>query len=231
MKIIFLNAWHGHLQNELRQYLIAQLPSTDIFCFQEAYDDMQRLAADVLLDYTAYADNKQIPGEHGFPQATYVHKRLNVLDSGSVLQDKASCGLGIYVHVQKGDEDAFVVNFHGMARPAHKRDSPERLQQSRGLIDFLADKQQVVLGGDFNMLPEATSIQMFTEAGYRNLVTEQGIITTRNQLAWDQYPEPQYEKQYHSDYVFLSPDLTLKSFTVSNVTVSDHLPLEVIVGE
>ncbi len=192
---------------------------------------MQALAGDLLAEYTAYTGFKSVNENDNFSQATYVRTSLAVTASGSLLEDEPNCGLGVYVAVRADQKDVFIINFHGMSRPVDKRDDPNRLLQSKTLIGFLADKQQAVLGGDFNLLPETESIKLFAQHGYQDLIEEYNISTTRNQLAWDQYPEPKFEKQYYSDYVFLSPDSSLRTFTVPDGKVSDHLPLEVVIDE
>lgn len=72
------------------------------------------------------------------------------------------------------------------------------------------------------MLPEAESIQAFAKAGYRDLIHEYKIPTTRNHFSWDLYPNAPY---LFSDYVFIDPAIQVKSFSVPNVEVSDHLPM------
>ena len=52
MKIIFLNTWNGRIRNDIAAYLKLQALTTDAFCFQEAYDDMKTLCAEVLSDYS-----------------------------------------------------------------------------------------------------------------------------------------------------------------------------------
>ena len=79
-----------------------------------------------------------------------------------------------------------------------------------------------MIGGDFNLAPETKSIAMLTENGYRDLIKDFKIRTTRNRLAWEMYPE---SKQYFSDYVFASPEVKVKEFTVPENEISDHLPL------
>jgi endonuclease/exonuclease/phosphatase family metal-dependent hydrolase len=133
----------------------------------------------------------------------------------------------LYIEAQQGDQSVFICNFHGMSRPVNKLDDPNRLLQSKALINFFKDKGRVVIGGDFNIFPETESIAMFEEGGYRDLIKEFDIKTTRNQVAWDMYPD---NKQYYSDYVFISPLIELRKFTVPENKISDHLPLEIEVG-
>ena len=69
-------------------------------------------------------------------------------------------------------------------RPGHKLDTPVRLRQSKLILDFLKDKVgSKIIGGDFNLLPETRSVEMFEKAGYRNLIKEFGIKNTRNKFA------------------------------------------------
>jgi endonuclease/exonuclease/phosphatase family metal-dependent hydrolase len=63
---------------------------------------------------------------------------------------------------------------------------------------------------------------MFEENGYRDLIKEYKISTTRNRLAWEMYPD---NKQLFSDYVFLSPGITINNFSVPDNEISDHLPM------
>lgn len=115
-----------------------------------------------------------------------------------------------------------VANFHGMARPNSKLDSPERRAQSRVLRQALAEEATpAVLIGDFNLLPDTESIHLL-ERDFRNLVVECAIPTTRSRL------NPHYglpTEQRHADYAFVSPSLEVRHFEVPDVSVSDHLPL------
>jgi endonuclease/exonuclease/phosphatase family metal-dependent hydrolase len=79
-----------------------------------------------------------------------------------------------------------------------------------------------IIGGDFNLLPETKSAQMFEENDYRSLIKEFRIRTTRNRLAWELYPN---DKQYYADYVFVSPGVNVKEFSVPENEISDHLAL------
>ena len=72
-------------------------------------------------------------------------------------------------------------------------------------------------------MPNTKSIKMIKEAGYKNLIKDFGIKTTRNKLAWDQFPDE--EKQNFADYVFVSPEIKVRKFSVPNLEISDHLPL------
>jgi endonuclease/exonuclease/phosphatase family metal-dependent hydrolase len=224
MKILFLNAWGGKIREPLAQFLEAQSRNTDIFCFQEAYDEMKQLARKVLPGYAEIERYKYVTDDDNFPQTTYIKNTIPLLASGTIMEQEAGLGLGLYARVRSSDNrDLFVCNFHGMSRPVNKLDDPARIRQSELLIDFFREHSgPAVIGGDFNLFPETKSVAMFAENGYRDLIKEYGIATTRNHFSWDLYPD---HKQYHSDYVFTSPDIAIKHFSVPGDEISDHQPL------
>lgn len=118
-----------------------------------------------------------------------------------------------------------VANYHGMARPGTKLDSPDRIAQSLALRRILAEQAgpdgAVALLGDLNLLPETESVRLLEQA-YRNLVVERGVPTTRSRLN-PHFGTP--TEQRHADYAFVSPALTVVDFEVPDVEISDHLPL------
>lgn len=123
------------------------------------------------------------------------------------------------------DEDytLCVCNFHGISKPGKKLDTSERLLQSAEILNFFKDIEgPKIIGGDFNLELDSNSVKMFEENGYKNLIRDRGILTTRNRLTWEKYPEG---KQYFSDYVFVSSDVKVKDFLVENIEISDHLPM------
>lgn len=129
-----------------------------------------------------------------------------------------------YVRFEHDKKPYTLANMHGTAHPGSKLDTPERLEQSKRIVDFLAKgKGEKILGGDFNLLPETESIKMIEKAGMRNLILEHGIKTTRSELNYARYPEN--ERQYFSDYAFVSPGAEITNFEVPQLNISDHLPL------
>lgn len=135
--------------------------------------------------------------------------------------------------VVKGDKDFLVCNIHGVSLPGDKNDSEERLEQSKTILGFARSiNMPAIIGGDFNLNPDTKSVKMFEEAGYKNLIKDYKIVSTRNHFAWEQ-AEVQlvkqgfefFGKQYFADYVFVSPEIKIKNFEVPNIEVSDHSPL------
>jgi hypothetical protein len=222
MKIVFLNTWNGKIKEEICEFIKTQAKDADVFCFQEVYDDMRILAKDILPEYEEFYAYKKIDSDD-FPQATYVNKKIKVIDNETILGEQMGCGLGINVEIPLGSGSVHICNFHGRYKPGDKLDSAERLEQSQGLIEFFKDKKGLkIIGGDFNLFPDTRSIKMFEENGYRDLIKEYKISTTRNRLAWEMYPD---NKQLFSDYVFLSPGITINNFSVPDNEISDHLPM------
>jgi hypothetical protein len=122
-----------------------------------------------------------------------------------------------------------VVNVHGISEPGDKRDCEVRLEQSRRVLSLVANaNSEIVIVGDFNLFPDTESIQMIEKAGYRNLVLEYGITTTRGtnmHKLWPQYEHGKYGFQEFADYVFVSPGIRVADFAVPDLPISDHLPL------
>jgi predicted extracellular nuclease len=65
-----------------------------------------------------------------------------------------------------------VGNVHGTSTPGNKFDSDVRLKQSEVIIDSFEKDNRKIIIGDFNLLRDTKSIQMFENAGYRNLVKD-----------------------------------------------------------
>ncbi len=223
MKVLFLNTWGGKVRDDITKFIEEQSRDTDIFCFQEVYKEMKLLCRDILPNYQEITAYKYVAEDDDFPQGIYVNKNITLLSSGTLLKRQTHSGLGIYVRVRLGHNDLYICNFHGLSRPVDKLDNPDRLKQSRRLIDFFKDKTGLkIIGGDFNLSPNTKSLQMFKENGYRDLIKEFEIPSTRNRLVWEIHPD---NKQYYSDYVFVSPGVKIKNFSVPNIEISDHLPL------
>jgi hypothetical protein len=224
MKIIFLNAWSATLHEPISEFIKKHREDTDVFCFQEAYGPMPILCGELLKDYNAITAHKFVNESSDFYQATYVKSSITVLSSGGILEDQENVGLGVYARIKQQEQDLYVCNLHGISRPIDKHDTPDRLRQSQGVIDFFKDKEGLqVIGGDLNVFPSNESLQLYEKSGYRDLVQDFNITNTRNRLVWERYPEN--ERQYFSDYIFVNRAVQVRSFIVPDIEISDHLPL------
>lgn len=224
MKIIFLNAWRGQAP-EIKKFILDQVPSTDIFCFQE-YDNPKKdiFCLDYLKDDYQYFFDHQKIGKEASYNVTFVKNNLKVLENTTVGKEDKKIGLGIFTKVKTSKNNILnIVNFHGLAFPGDKQDNPDRLKQSQSIVDFLKNYSgPKIIGGDFNLDKDIRSTQIFEENGFRSLIKEFKIGNTRNQLSWQKYPD---NKQYFADHLFISSELKITYFAVPYIEVSDHLPL------
>lgn len=231
MKLIFLNTWHSRLHKELRHYIEQNSKDTDVFCFMEAYEEDQRVYADVLLkEFTAYSVQRHIR-ETGsqYGNVIYVRNTLDVEKLGNLFMEEAQrmdIGLANYVVLKTQEGSVAVCTVHGAPYPGDKLDTDIRVYQTKTLIEEFAGYDKTVIAGDFNLLPETKSIKLFSEHGYQDLIHDYAIKTTRNHHAFNRYPD---NIQYHADYAFASPGVTVQNFVVPEDIVSDHQPLEVYI--
>ena len=169
-------------------------------------------------------------------QAIFAKKDMHVEGGGFVFtygahntmkgNDFATLPTGFqHIRINKGNTPIVIVSVHGLSRPVDKLDTPERLMQSQQIQDFLATCEgKKIVCGDFNLMPETTSITML-EANMENLIKTFHISDTRGPLNRNKYPSNDPTPNYFADYCFVSSDINVISFEVPNVAISDHLPL------
>jgi endonuclease/exonuclease/phosphatase (EEP) superfamily protein YafD len=210
----------------LRAFLLTHLDSTDVFCFEECYGNMQKLATELLTDFEPFFVSKTLSNDEDFTNATYVRKTHKVISTNSTA-DTLGTGLCTLTSLNVAGTDVHIANLHGLPKPG-KLDTALRIRQSEEAIQLLAPLSGIkIIGGDLNVLPETKSAQMFSEAGYENLITIFGIKTTRNKIAWDKHPG---NELYFSDYVFIK-GAKVTSFEVPAEIVSDHQPMILTIGQ
>lgn len=228
MKIIFFNVWNFKITEPMIEFVKKQSANTDVFCFQEAYDKPRWICSKILEDFNEYHEFKYIPNntdtyEDEFPQATYIKKTLKLTQYEVLLKDEAGTGLALHTQLNVNGVLVNVCNVHGVSKPGNKLDDPYRLVQSAKIIEYYKDVEGIkIIGGDFNLEKNTESVQMFSKAGYTDLILEYNIPTTRNNLVWSRYPD---NKMYYSDFVFTSPQCKVVNFEVPNIEISDHLPI------
>ena len=231
MRIVFLNCYSGQILSPLLEFLKKQSLSTDIFCFSEVSGNLQKKFTEVLKNFSyvfelggLITDCNELCG-----QTIFVKKGINIINS-----DKIS------IHEIKTNDVGFLLktvlvinkttisigNIHGTSAPADKKDTEERLKQSKIIIDsFNIDTNKIIVG-DFNLSNDTQSVKLFENAGYKNLIKDFEVKSTRNEVSWNRFKnEPGFFKQYYADYCFVSSNIKVKSFEVPYNEVSDHLPL------
>jgi len=212
VRIIYLNCWYAKTGRVFFDFVKENSLNTDIFCFQEVSPALFSELGEILFRHCGFSATGD--------KAIFVKNCLKIAPVG-----KSDVSFLQVLRIKIKKKELFLGNVHGKARPGHKLDTPARLRQSRKIIKlFLRYKGPKIIGGDFNLSPETKSIRIFEERGYWNLVKDFGVKSTRNRLVWDDLKKGE-EKQYFADYVFVSPEVKVGSFSVPDIEISDHLPL------
>ncbi len=249
MRLLSLNVWGGTIYGPLMDFVREQLLVTDIFCFQEVFSSkpgapevssgarmfLFEELSELLNNFDGFfcerssgCDFERVinaPVSHGL--AIFVKKSLKVKSGGCEFIAETQELADHFIKAQTlnlivGNKSLSIINFHGVARPGEKLDTPERLDQSRKLADIWKSLGSApkILCGDFNLMPNTESIQILQECG-RNLIADFKIENTRNKISWDRF----HNKQHFADYTFTSPEIQVTSFEVPYNEVSDHLPM------
>lgn len=252
MKLISLNVQCGKELESLKRYLAKEIENTDIFCFQEVFDTSSSKKAlkdgyhanvyhelqEALPGYVGYFAPAQegfdFFGPANFPisegLAIFIKKSIKVDKTGNIFifksynsrspdDDNSFMPRNLqYACFKKGNSSYVIANIHGLWNGKGKTDSPERIKQSEIIKEFLNKIEgKKILCGDFNLLPGTQSLDILEE-GMINLIKSYKIKTTRSSL----YNKP----NKFADYTLVSPEVNVKSFSVPQIEVSDHLPME-----
>lgn len=128
-----------------------------------------------------------------------------------------------YIKLNINDKYISILNFHGLWTGKGKDDTEDRINQSQNIIDFIKTLNgEVVLCGDFNLLPETKSIKIIENSGLRNLIKEYSIQSTRTSY----YTKP----IKFADYTFVSKGVEVKSFEIMPDEVSDHSAMKLVIN-
>lgn len=228
MRIISLNAWRGAQREALDAYFEEQKEITDIFLLQEAGHQCDELRAKHLFLWQSVTTRKY---EKSYDEELYetsvFRSGIEVVATGIFFSDNPNQGSGIWSEILVDGERYIVCNIHGTSYPAEKYDTEDRINQTKEILAFLKGRPgKHIIMGDFNLFPDTTSVALFEEAGYKNLIKEYNIDTTRNEIAWVKYPD---NKHLFADYAFVSTDVDIVDFQVPKNEISDHLPMELTI--
>lgn len=246
LKLLCLNAWGGMIGAESLEAFFEKYKDVDIFCLQEIFSAPEgfvipknaagkniETSLPDLLDriQAALTDHENIftlNCFHSFGIAMFYKKSLLMQERKEVCiyrepgyvssEDIADhCRNMQFVKLQTPIGEIAVCNLHGAWQVNGKTDSPERIEQSRRIIEATKDTRvPTILCGDFNLVPDTTSIAMLEDAGWENLVKQCGVTSTRTHL----YDKP----TKFADYVFVKNGIRVKRFEVLPDVVSDHVP-------
>lgn len=200
-------------------------------------EDIKRLLPDFDVFFGWAQDNFDNKGSVDFEVttglATFVRRPMKVLSSENIfiygekngmnLKDPTTMPANMLcTKIQTGEKVYMVCNIHAYAYPGDKLDTPERIEQSQKIMNFLGKHEKgKILCGDFNLMPGTESMKML-EKNMENLITTFNIPRTRSELSM-YFGTP--DEQKYADYIFVSPDIKVPDFKVPNVPISDHLPM------
>jgi hypothetical protein len=125
----------------------------------------------------------------------------------------------VRLHPEGRKRPVTIAHFHGLRDPDGKHDTAARAAQARQAILLLSKitkpEDDVILSGDFNILPSSECFETFARWGLHDLVGETDTRTTL-------YPKP----VRHANYMLVTRSVRVRSFnTPADPVVSDHRPL------
>jgi endonuclease/exonuclease/phosphatase family metal-dependent hydrolase len=242
MKLIVLNAWGARTGESFVEF-IKKYQDVDIFCFQEIYDKSKEILGeeyplsnhDLFTELTGLLSNHNgyfrpvLQGVYGI--AIFIKKDYMVHEEGEILiharNQEGTINDGHHdrnmqwLKFEYEGKILTVLNVHGLWNGKGKGDVPEKIAQSKIIKEFMDKiKGPKILCGDFNLNPDTESIKMLEE-GMRNLIKDYAVPSTRTSI----YFAKPGKVEHFADYVFVSPDITVKNFEVLPEEVSDHTAL------
>src|SRR3989344_1059488 len=249
MRLITLNTWSGRALYPLMSFFHKYRDQTDIFCLQEVRNGSQEVAdsrhpdehlygplfnkiSGALSEFEgSFADFEEDPDKMSL--ASFWRRDLIVKNIDDFMvytpeqpREKVSIIFSArklqYVVVEEKNKEVLIANYHGLWNNGPKTDTPERIEQSQKIKEFLNGLNgPTILCGDFNLLPKTESMHILEE-GMRNLVKDYKIQSTRTPL-YRHYHDP--AEPNFADYILVSPEIVPKKLEVLPDIASDHAGL------
>ena len=238
MKLITLNIWGARVGVPFIEF-VKNNQNIDIFCFQELYSKAEEKLGHLYPDsrHSIFEEIQTILPQHTsffrpvvegvYGIGIFIKKTINISEEGEISIHPGNNQNGVidghhernlqWVKFGAGGQEYTVVNVHGLWNGKGKTDTPERINQSTRIKEFMDTiSTHKILCGDFNLRPDTESLKI-VEQGMNNLVKIHGVSSTRTSL---------YKKdEKFADYIFTSPEVKVNKFEVMKDEVSDHSPL------
>jgi len=237
VKLVQANIYGGRLENPLMFFFSDQQP--DIACFQEAisingngaiFKSIEGLQAcwqkPTYLFHSAMFSFKFMTKEAHFGNAiisTLPFEKQETIFTNKAHKSGFDFDIDDYnvrnlqhVQVSLNGQSLHVLNHHGHHIPEHKNGDAGTLRQMKQITEYIKRLSgPIILTGDFNLTPDSKSLEQINNH-LENLSIKYELRTTRTQLT---------RKIEVCDYIFVSKEIEVKSFTASNELVSDHKAL------
>jgi len=234
--------WHKRKENVIRMINFYDL---DIIGMQEVLVSQLNYLKDNLPEFNSVGVGRKDGKEKGeFTPVFYRKNRFRELDHGtfwlSETPDKVSKGwdaalerIATWIKLQDkttGKEFLFI-NTHFDHRGKQARVESARLLKTK--IAKLANGKQVMLTGDFNLVPESEGIQTLIKPdGENTLVNSSSVAEITYGPNWTStgFDNRPYDQRRVIDYIFLKDIKTVKRYAViaeklNALQLSDHCPV------
>jgi endonuclease/exonuclease/phosphatase family metal-dependent hydrolase len=241
MKLIQINVWCGRVRNSTIEFIKEQ--DADVVCTQEIINTNKELPG--LFDsYNIHNDiSAMYPFCYFSPTFDYMHYGVKTMFGNAVyskhpiLDQKTVFVHGQYTTSRSVDSDSgtnvrnlqiivldtpqgklTVANHHGYHTFNHLGDAVSVETMRNVATELSSIDSHLIFAGDLNTSYESDAIKVFENSPLRNLTEENNIKTTLSQLSRVPIDVP-------CDYIFVSKNVHVNEFTVSEKIVSDHKAL------
>lgn len=177
----------------------------------------------------SYFHGELLPLDVGCGQVIFVKNNIRVSDNGGFRSHPDSpyhkggdmvSGRCQWVKLKEDGGEIIILNLHGLwQRNSMKKDTPERIEQSKKIKEFLSEHNgKKILCGDFNIINDGNAMALLEE-DMINLIKKHNVTSTRSSY----YPK----EEKFADYILVSPSINVDDFQVLSDEISDHLALMV----
>lgn len=234
-KVISWNIWQDYHLKEVINLL--KTSNADIIGLQEIIEKdgintASIIAKELNYQYVYYRAIEKT--RLGFPQGNAVltkHKivksQAHFLSGADLFKNTAETEPRVAIESKIDIDGALLTFFTTHLAYSHKfRDSEFRNLQVDNLIKLLSHAK-TILTGDFNSHPDSAYMSRLNKV----------MVSTDKDLTiptWTMYPFEyegfiETELKHRLDYIFVTKDIKVKSFSVGKSKGSDHLPIEAVV--
>ncbi len=226
LKILSWNIWCSGIYSEIEKFLKDNNP--DIILLQEVMDKDPKLPVVNLLKDMGY-EYVYIPVievdwlEGGYKMGNAIFSKYPIVSSKEHWLSVQKPRLALQADIKIEDKIFHFFSIHLLH--THQQESEIQNEQINDLLKVLP-KERVIIGGDFNSVPESYVIKKMEE-NFNN-------SDKSNNPTWCLYEDgcPRCKKtvlDIRLDYIFLSNDIKSFEPKVEESKASDHLPISVII--
>lgn len=251
MKLIQINGWLGRLNGPLARFIEEESP--DIVCLQETFAPGTKVLPsfkdqygyiDELIEFGGFKDLFFAPSWAFELGGETIETGLTILSKYKLSDKKHFHTSGEYAvrtlanYPAEGAMNArvfqsctaklpnaglYVANHQGYLAGTHARGNETSAEMMKKVRDALAGlPHPLIFCGDLNVGPNTPTLDVLNDLNLRNLTLESGVKTT---LSSAHRAPTQDRSSVICDYIFVSKDIKVSKFSVSEEIVSDHKAL------